>query len=585
MSLAYRFWLALNLHVAGRGKDAATGLHVALSRPPELNALTNCLRLLREHGSTQETALILLEQIDASDAHCQRGDVLFALERFEEAIVSYDRAIELDPQNVAAYANRGCAFGCSGDNEAAVASHDRALAIEPDHLLAALNRGVALHNLHRHEEALASFDRALAISPNDPGVHSNRATALGSLGRLDEALACYERAHALNPDFIDAYVNHGMLLKRLGRFDEALACFSRVLAVHPNDANVHLAVAEIRLALGDYADGWREYEWRWRVRAAAHRRDGPQLQWRGEDDLTGRTILLTGEQGFGDTLQFCRYAPLLERQAKVVLRVEPSLVRLLSTLPGKPQVVADIDPLPSVDVQCPLLSLPLALGTTLNSIPANVPYLHADTDAVAKWHQRLGEIPGLRVGLVWAGAPRPDEISAHAADRRRSITLQHYAPLGHIPGIALVSLQKGSPAEQTAAPPAGLTIHNWTEELEDFADTAALITALDLVISVDTAVVHLTGALGKPIWVLSRFDGCWRWLRDRTDSPWYPTARLFRQPTDGDWASVIAEIAAALQAMSNQRGDGHGRRRKGRISRSLSSRRRGTESMAGEATR
>jgi len=581
--LARRFWLALSLHAAGLGKDVASALDAALVAEPDIATLANCLGILRQHGSTQEAALIMLEVLGTSNALCTRGDLLFSLQRFEEAIASYDRAIALDPANVAAHSNRGCALTCAGDNEGAVAAHDRALEIAPNHMLAVLNRGIALHNLHRHDEAVASFDRALAISPDDPGVHSNRGTALANLGRMDEALVCYERAHALNPKFVDAYVNHGMALKRLCRFDEALVCFARALELHPDDANVHLAVAEVRLMLGDFASGWREYEWRWKTRAAAHRDDGPQPQWRGEDELAGRTILLTGEQGFGDTLQFCRYVPLVARQGKVVLRVEPSLVRLLSTLAGDPQVVANDDEVPENALQCPLLSLPMALGTTLDTIPAEVPYIRAEARQVARWQRRLSALPGLRVGLVWAGEPRPDDIAAYALDRRRSVTLDRYAPFGRVPGVSLVSLQLGSAAQQMASSP--LTVHDWTSELGDFADTAALITALDLVISVDTAVVHLTGALGKPIWVLSRFDGCWRWLRDRTDSPWYPTARLFRQPRDGDWDSVIADVAAALRVWENKDGE---TRRKGCADHRIGAKHRsrdGAEAGQGRRTR
>jgi tetratricopeptide (TPR) repeat protein len=555
--VARRFWLALNLHLAGAGERAALGLRVALAGKPDFEALAQCLWLLRQHGSTIEAALLMLDRVPPllpgnADAHFARGDALFSLDRFAEAVASYDRAITLEPRHVEAYVNRGRALSRAGDDEAALASHDRALAIAPDHVSATRDRGIALHGLDRFAEALDCFDRVVAARPNDPSAHSNRGAALSSLDRMDAALACYQRANAIDPDFLDAYVNHGLALNRVGRFDAALDCFERVLAVRPDDANVHLAAAEARLALGDFAAGWPEYEWRRLTRAPADRPDEPQPQWRGEDDLAGRTILLSSEQGLGDTLQFCRYAPLVGRtlvgrRARLVLEVPASLVRLLSTLAGDARIVAKGDPLPPVDVRCPLVSLPLAFGTRLQNIPAEVPYLHADPDQVSRWRERLAPLPGRRVGLVWAGDPRPEDRSARVIDRRRSITLAHYAPLGRIPGVSLVSLQKGEAAQQTGAPPAGMTIHDWTDELEDFADTAALVAALDLVISVDTSVVHLTGALGQPIWVLNRFDTCWRWFRTGAGSLWYPTARLFRQPSAGDWDTVITEVAAALR--------------------------------------
>ncbi len=259
-----------------------------------------------------------------------------------------------------------------------------------------------------------------------------------------------------------------------------------------------------------------------------------------------RTILLHAEQGYGDTLQFCRYVPLVAQRARVVLGVPTALRRLMASLPGDKLIVTEDDALPPFDLHCPLLSLPLAFGTTLATIPATIPYLRADRLLTARWRKRLTALPGLKVGLVWAGESSQAMADAQARDRRRSIPLARLARLGDVPRVSLVSLQKGAAATQAREPPAGLTIHDWTDELTDFADTAALVAGLDLVISVDTAVAHLAGALGKPVWVLNRADACWRWLRDRSDSPWYPTVRLFRQPTHGDWDPVITEVAAAL---------------------------------------
>jgi hypothetical protein len=270
-------------------------------------------------------------------------------------------------------------------------------------------------------------------------------------------------------------------------------------------------------------------------------------------------LLLHAEQGFGDTLQFCRYASLVGAKARVILEVQPPLVRLCSSLAGVAQIVAQGEPLPAFDLHCPLMSLPLAIGTTLDTVPCEVPYLAAAPELVAGWRKRLAGLDGLRVGLVWAGSPRL-ELDSSAMDRRRSITLATMAPLGEVSGVSFISLQKGEPAAQSPDAALGLALHDFTASLQDFADTAALIEALDLVISVDTSVAHLAGALGKPIWLLNRFDTCWRWLLNRDDSPWYPQLRQYRQPSPGDWSSVMREVRDALRhrVTGQSSREGHG---------------------------
>ena len=262
--------------------------------------------------------------------------------------------------------------------------------------------------------------------------------------------------------------------------------------------------------------------------------------------MEDRTLLLHAEQGLGDTLQFCRYVPLIAAGAKTVLEVQAPLVRLLSRLPGVASIVAQGACLPPFDAHCPLLSLPGALGTTLDTIPAATAYLAADPALAAEWSERLAGLAGLRVGIVWAGSARDDPELA-AVDARRSISLEALAPLAGAPGVSFISLQKGEPAAQASRPPLGMALADFTADLDDFEDTAALVANLDLVISVDTAVVHLAGALGKPVWLLNRFDTCWRWLLNRDDSPWYPTLRQFRQSSPGDWTSVIAAVRKALE--------------------------------------
>jgi hypothetical protein len=297
------------------------------------------------------------------------------------------------------------------------------------------------------------------------------------------------------------------------------------------------------------AEAWPLYEARWRV---APLRDQAQLpaetRMTGHEAIEGKTVLLLAEQGFGDTLQFCRYAPMLARRgAQVILAVPDPLSRLMGSLRDVHQVVSQDEIVPAFDLHCPLMSLPLAFGTTEETIPWRVPYLEADAEATERWRTIIpttGNAGGLRVGLVWAGARRAGQPYAAAIDRRRSMTIADFAPLAAVPDCVFVSLQLGPPARQAATAPFPLV--DVTDRLTDFADTAALIEVLDLVITVDTAVAHLAGALGKPVWLLNRFDACWRWPRDRDDSEWYPTMRIFRQTAPGDWAGVIRRVAAAL---------------------------------------
>jgi hypothetical protein len=346
-----------------------------------------------------------------------------------------------------------------------------------------------------------------------------------------------------------------MVLYQQNQLEPAAACTARALALRPDDAATHKNHGWTLLKLGDLAAGFRDYEWRWRIPGFPVRMpDFPQPLWDGAA-LTGRTILLHAEQGLGDTLQFIRYAPLVRRRgaARVLLACPRELVRLLGGMPDLDQVLGPNDPLPAFDCHAPLLSLPRLFGTTLETVPATVPYLAPPPGLAEAWAARLppAEEGRLRVGLVWAGNPRRHQPEWTAIDRRRSLALARLAPLAAIPGIQWLSLQKDRPPEPSIMTgPSGLAPFDVMDRVADLADTAALIAGLDLVIGVDTAVVHLAGAMARPVWLLSRFDGCWRWLHDRDDSPWYPTLRLFRQPGPGDWDSVIAAVTAALGAMT-----------------------------------
>ncbi len=480
--------------------------------------------------------------------HYNRANALRDLGRLEDAVAGYEAALALSPGYVEALGNRGAALARLGRLGEALAAFDAVLARSPT-AEAHRNRGAALARLRRLPEAIASYDAALAADPRSAQAHNDRAAALNDLGRAAEALAAADRAIALDPALVDAHNNRGVALFTLRRLDEARPCFDQALAIEPEAVEPHMNRATARLLAGDLAGGFAEYRWRWRAAGARHGR--PEVaapDWEGEP-LDGRRLLVFAEQGFGDSLQFVRFVPqVMALGARVTLLVEPPLVRLFAaSLPGV-EVVSRLPPGAAFDRQAAMLCLPRLLGVTLDTIPAATPYLAADPAAAAAWARRLAALPGRKVGLVWAGASRREHPAAAAIDARRSLRLAQLAPLAAAAGVQFVSLQVGEPAGEAQDPPGGLQLVDWTGELADFADTAALVAGLDLVVTVDTAVAHLAGALGRPVWILSRYDGCWRWLEHRDDSPWYPTARLFRQPAPGDWATPIAELAAALDA-------------------------------------
>jgi len=488
-------------------------------------------------------------------AHFNQAIMLRELGRRDEALAGFDRAAALKPAYVEAHRNRGLTLYDLGRFDDALASYDRVIALRPDYAEAYANQGAALQGLRRPEAALESSERAIALKPDYAEAHYNRGSALYALRRLEEAIASFDRAIALKPAFAEAWDSRAVAQSELGRWDEALAGLDRALALKPDYAEAHHNMAMCRLALGDYAAGWAHYEWRWKTRQLGRQARGLAAPlWLGQEDIRGRTILLHAEQGLGDTLQFCRYASLVAALgARVVLEVQPGLKRLLSRLEGVEAIIGRGEALPPHDLQTPLMSLPLALGAGPDG--GRGAYLAADPDEAAAWRARLGGSGKLRVGLCWAGGLRPDQPAADAMDQRRSLPLAAFAPLGEIPGLEVYSLQKGPPAGQLGQALAsrwgGPPIIDLTHELKDFADTAALVANLDLVITCDTAMAHLAGAMGRPVWILNRFDACWRWLEGRDDSPWYSSARLFRQAAPGDWRAVVESVKRALVEMAS----------------------------------
>lgn len=461
--------------------------------------------------------------------------------RAAPALDAARRAVALNPGEPQFHLTLARLLARAGRGEEGVESCRAALRLRPGAAEIHGTLGNALAELGRFEEAAVAYRAALALAPALPGLHNNLGIALRDANRLDEAEAALREAIRREPDDPQVRSNHANVLRSLGRAADAEAAFRAAIARRPDDAALRWNLSLCLLLTGQYAEGWAEYEHRWASGTQTPRRFAQPL-WDG-GALGDGTLLLHCEQGFGDTLQFCRYVPLAAERARVVLEAPPSLVRLLSGLPGVARVVAAGDRLPDFAAHCPLMSLPHVFGTRMDSIPAAVPYLHADPEVVAAWRGRLDGLPGLRVGLVWSGGP-----GRRPADRHRSIAPARLAALAGVPGVSFVSLQK--PPAPGLAPdnPLAAGMTDWTGALHDWADTAALVAALDLVIGIDTGVTHLAGALGRPVWLLNRLDTCWRWLLEREDSPWYPTMRLFRQETAGDWDGVLRRVRGALTA-------------------------------------
>jgi tetratricopeptide (TPR) repeat protein len=583
---------ALALHQNGAFEMAEECYREILElRPRHVDAIQLLGTLVLQGGRLDE-GVELLERAVAIEPrqaviHSNLAFAFNALRRFDEGLASAERALALKPDLVDALNNRGNALAGLVRSVDALASFERAIALRHDSPEAWNNRACVLRDLGQPSDAVASCDRAIALRQDYADAWSNRANALSDLNQPGDAQASYRRALELRADFVDAWSNLGLTLVDLGDHAQALQCHERALAISPDHVEAHWNKALCQLEMGRFEEGWREYEWRWkRPSLAAGRRVFDVPQWLGDTPILGKTLLLHAEQGLGDTLQFCRYASLVaQRGATVLLEVPATLMRLLAGLEGVSQLIEQGQPLPPFDLHCPLLSLPLAFGTDLDTIPAEVPYLFADEIEAQAWRGRMRDtdtgvgatsaiarvgvgasasanaIAGasaasqLKVGLVWAGGNRPHVPELRKNDLRRSIGLSQLAALFDVPDVQFYSLQKGSAAQQLQAMRGGTLpeIIDYTDELDDFADTAALVANLDLVISVDTSTAHLAGAMGRPVWILNRFDTCWRWLLEREDSPWYPSARLFRQPSLGDWESVIERVRVALQELAAAR--------------------------------
>jgi tetratricopeptide (TPR) repeat protein len=512
--LAEKLERALGLHRAGRLVEAQAGYEEILSIQP---AHVEAINLL-------------------GAAAIQSGNPRGAVEWFA-------KAIELDPNDPGAYINSGLALRELRQLEAALARIEQAIRLKPDCADAYLNRGLVLCELRRWDAALASYERAIALEPDYAEAHLARGRALSELDHLEAALASCDQAIAIVDDYEDAHVGRAALLHRLGQPEAALASYDRAIALKPDYATAHHGRSQTLLLLGEFETGWNDHEWRWQdidSPVTEARRNFPEPLWLGRESIAGRTILLHSEQGLGDTLHFCRYARwVADLGARVILEVQQPLESLLDGLQGVSQVIARGDALPPFDLQCPLLSLPLAFNTRLGTIPCPSHYLRSDAEKVARWQARLGTKTRGRIGLVWSGS------RIHKNDHNRSIPLADF--IRHFPAdFDYVSLQKDVRESDWKTLQAHPAIRQFADELHDLSDTAALCECMDLVVSVDTSVAHLSAALGRDTWILLPFVPDWRWLLDREDSPWYSSVRLFRQRSRGDWSTVTERVGAEL---------------------------------------
>lgn len=539
----------------GRHAEAASAYERAAALKPDLLAAHRGRAIAELSQGRYALALASIERalaLQPRDAVmlANRGNALRALDRPAEALASYDRSLALAPQHPDIQHNRALALLTLERHQEALDGLDRALGLAPDRFGIHFHRGVTLGLLERHTEALASFDRALALDGRAAEALNNRGAELAFLGRQEEALEAFSRAHAVRPDYVEPCINAGNVLKNLGRFPEALAQFDRALATQPDHAPAMWSKSLLQLSLGKYEEGWSLYESRLRLeQLREYRRRFSIPRWTGTEELAGKRIFVHSEQGLGDALQFCRFIPILEAMgADVVFEVSPTLYPLARSLRFGGTLMRQGEALPQdLDYYSPLLSLPLALRTRADSIPAAAPYLMADEAAVRAWRERLSALPGRKIGLNWQGYALAEK---QAWIRGRSFALSCAAPLAQLPGITLISLQKGEAAKQRSEVEFGEKLTQLTDPLDTGAEalmeTAALISALDLMITSDTSVAHLAGALGAPVWVALHNVPDWRWLLDRTDSPWYPSMRLFRQHSAGDWARLFERISLEL---------------------------------------
>ncbi len=535
--------LGVCLQNTGKLAEAVSVYREAIALNPQNINLHNNLGSALHSLGHEEQALACYEKAitidpNCADAYYNAAKIMEEQNRRKEAIAYCKKAIAIKPE-AKFYNELGIYYQKCGNLAEAARQYEQAIDLTPNCLEAICNLGMILRKQGKIAEALGQYRQALAIKPDYPEVYNRMGLAWQEQGKLAEAIACYQKAIALKPDFVSAYINLGIALQEQLKLQEAMGYYRHAIALKPDAEKAHMGLGMCSLLLQDFQQGFVEYEWRWWTKSQTPEERLKKPLWDGSP-LAGKTILLHTEQGHGDAIQFVRYAPLVAQRGagKVILETYPALRRLFTTVSLVQEVVVKGESLPAFDVQVPLMSLPRILGTTIETIPARISYLYAEEKDAVKCIllRREGEV---KVGIVWAVNAKSPTAS------KRSCPVSLFLELSQIPGVSLYSLQKEHTDILDGAPIQDLSTH-----LHDFASSAAVISQLDLVISVDTAVAHLAGALGKPVWVLLPFSPDWRWLLDRSDSPWYPTMRPDRQTKLGDWPSVFAQVKAALTAKS-----------------------------------
>ncbi|MGD0767837.1 MAG: tetratricopeptide repeat-containing glycosyltransferase family protein [Tepidisphaeraceae bacterium] len=508
----------------------------------EAGRLADAERIYRE---------VLAREPNHPDALHLLGMILIQGNRSDLAIEPIRRAIAVNPAMPHYHNSLGNALSDTGLIDESIAEYRQAIQLKADYAEAYNNLGISLRAKGLFDEAAAAYRQALIIEPNYAKAHNNLGNALRDKRLLDDADAEYRLALRIDPNFAEAHRNLGGILQQRGKWQEAMESLRKAVALEPGNATLRWSYSRILLLLGHWKEGWAQFDARLKAPMFHLDRGFRQPQWDGSDP-SGKTILLHAEGGHGDALTFIRFVPqVAQRGAKLILECQPGLVPLFEGMSGLNRVIPRGQPLPAFDWQIPLQSLPHVFGVTPENVPDKVPYLSAPPDRVSHWAARLAGETKLRVGLMWSGAK-------HTGWDNRTRSVDVFAPLAEVPGVKFFSLQKGD--ESREPPPQGMDWADVSAELNDFADTAALVQNLDLVISVDTSVAHLAGALAKPVWVLIPFQPDFRWLLDRTDTPWYPTMRLFRQPTQTGWQTPVEQMAQALSSlatMSGSRHDGH----------------------------
>ncbi len=547
-----RFKKALEHHQAGRIREAEKICKEIYHTDPEYSPALHLLGMMAYRVGQYGAAVNLIGKAvqicpDNAFYHNNLGNAFHVQGKTDEAILCYRNALRLNPNITQAYCNLGVALMKKNRIDEALQSFEIALKLKPDYTDALYHSGILLDQKDKPDEAIACFEKLLKIEPARNEAIYALGAVLGAVDRPEEAIACYRKVLETAPDHVYALNNLGLLLKEQGENDQAMAAYKRAIETRSDLPGPHWNLSHLLLLTGDLKAGWKEFEWRlnkadWQK---ANLRRSKVPLWNGES-FTGKTLFIHDEQGLGDTIQFVRYFPMVKTHGgDVIFETQKPLLRLLKNFPGIDRLLpASADRiLPAdIDFYVPLLSLPAIFDTTLDTIPDTVPYLHADAGKAGYWRERL-QGAEFKVGLVWAGRPE------NPNDQNRSCHLKQFEPLAGIRGVRLIGIQQGKAAEQANDLPAGIEVINLGPELEDFTDTTGLIENLDLVVAVDTGVAHLAGAMGKPVWLVLTFAHHWPWLLKRTDTPWYPSMRIYRQKRNGDWAPVFEQIEKDLRAL------------------------------------